>query len=212
MDIDVFTGGLFDTNCYFLRGPGILVDAPEGTAAWLEGKGYRVRTLLLTHGHIDHTWDAARVHRAHGCRVGGHPETAPMVEDSEYYLRLGFNWEVEPVKMDLTLVETDSTMVEALEFRVLELPGHCPGSLGFLWLAEQALFGGDVLMAGGCGRTDLPGGSGALLVESVRDKLWKLDDDVKVLSGHGPVTTIGIERRTNPYVGETALARMSGSF
>jgi glyoxylase-like metal-dependent hydrolase (beta-lactamase superfamily II) len=205
MDIDVFTGGLFDTNCFFLRASGILIDAPQETAAWLSTQGYRVRTLLLTHGHIDHTWDAARIQREHGCQVACHAECVPMVEEPDFFLRFGFNWQIETLHPDRILAETSSTSVEGIDFQILDLPGHCPGSLGFLWLAEKALFGGDVLMAGGCGRTDLPGGSTALLVDSVRRKLWTLSDDVRVLPGHGPATTIGHERRTNPFVGESAL-------
>jgi hydroxyacylglutathione hydrolase len=209
MDIDVFTGGLFDTNCFFLRAPGILVDAPQETADWLSAKGYRVRTLLLTHGHIDHTWDAARIQREHGCRLGCHAECVPMVEDPDFFLRLGFNWQIETLHPDVILAETPAMSIEGTDFQLLDLPGHCPGSLGFLWLAEQALFGGDVLMAGGCGRTDLPGGSTELLIQSVREKLWTLDDAVRVLPGHGPATTIGQERRTNPCVGEAALRNLA---
>ena len=205
MDIDVFTGGLFDTNCFFLRAQGILIDAPQETADWLAMKKYQVRTLLLTHGHIDHTWDAARIQREHGCQVACHAECVPMIEDPDFFLRYGFAWQIETLKADRILAETSSAMVEGVEFGMLDLPGHCPGSLGFLWLAEKALFGGDVLFAGSCGRTDLPGGSMEVLRRSVREKLWTLEDDVRVLPGHGPATTIGLERRTNPYVGEAAL-------
>ena len=71
----IFTGGVFDTNCYFLPEPGILIDAPQQSAAWLAEHGHAVKLLLLTHGHIDHSWDAARIHREHGCRVAYHPDT-----------------------------------------------------------------------------------------------------------------------------------------
>jgi hydroxyacylglutathione hydrolase len=206
MDIDVYTGGLFDTNCFFLRAHGILVDAPQGTAEWLEAHGYKVHTLLLTHGHIDHTWDTAKIQRAHACRVGCHTECVPMLEDPMFFLRYGFQWQIETLKADFTLAETDSVTVEGVEFRILDLPGHCPGSLGFLWLAENAIFSGDVLMAGGCGRTDLPGGSMPVLLHSIREKLMRLDDDVRVLPGHGPATTIGIERLSNPVVTRDILA------
>src|SRR5690349_17615508 len=98
MEIDVFTGGIFDTNCFFLPASGILVDAPQGAPAWLANRGHRVKTLLITHGHIDHVWDAAFIQREHGCRVGYHPDTGPMVTDTEYFKRFGFNWEIEPFK------------------------------------------------------------------------------------------------------------------
>jgi glyoxylase-like metal-dependent hydrolase (beta-lactamase superfamily II) len=83
---------------------------------------------------------------------------------------------------------------------VLEVPGHCPGSLCFFALDERVLFGGDVLFAGGVGRWDLPGGDGELLFAGIREKVLPLGDDVRVLPGHGPATTIGVERRTNPYL------------
>ena len=89
-------------------------------------------------------------------------------------------------------------------FDVLLVPGHCPGSLCFLEKEAQVLFGGDVLFAGGVGRWDLPCGDGELLFRGIREKLWPLGDAVKVLPGHGPATTIGVERRTNPFVGEMA--------
>ena len=86
----------------------------------------------------------------------------------------------------------------------LHVPGHCPGSLCFLQKSERLLFGGDVLFAGGVGRTDLPGGDTALLFTGIREKVFPLGDDITVLPGHGPATKIGIERRTNPYVGEAS--------
>jgi hydroxyacylglutathione hydrolase len=206
MDVDVFTGGIFDTNCFFLFERGILVDAPQDAAAWLAGRGHRVKTLLITHGHIDHVWDAARIQREHGCRVGYHPDTTPMVTEPDFFKRLGFNWEIEPVTADFLTDETPSLLVEGADFQVLHVPGHCPGSVCFFEKQARVLFGGDVLMAGGVGRWDLPGGDFALLRDGICGKLFPLGDDVTVLPGHGPATKLGIERRTNPYVGESALA------
>jgi glyoxylase-like metal-dependent hydrolase (beta-lactamase superfamily II) len=204
MEIDAFTGGLFDTNCFFLPDPGILIDAPQEAAGWLAAHGYRVKTLLLTHGHIDHVWDAARIRREHGCRVGCHEECVPMIGEPDYFQQFGFNWEIETLPADFLIAEAPAVDVEGLSFRVLDVPGHCPGSLCFLWSEKAILFGGDVLFAGSIGRTDLPRGDHALLLRGIREKLWPLGDDVKVLPGHGPATTIGHERRTNPFVGEGA--------
>jgi hydroxyacylglutathione hydrolase len=204
MEIDCFTGGLFDTNCFFLREHGILIDAPQDAATWLEEEGHRVRTLLLTHGHIDHVWDADAIRRAHGCRVGYHPDGLPMLTTPNFFKQFGFNWEIEMVPADFLIEESPAVAIEGLEFQVLHVPGHCPGSLCFLDRKSGILFGGDVLFAGSIGRTDLPGGDMALLLAGIRGKLWPLGDDVKVLPGHGPATTIGNERRTNPFVGESA--------
>lgn len=198
--IDMFTGGLFETNAYYLLESGILVDAPEDTADWLERRGYRVQTLLLTHGHVDHVWDAARIQREHGCEVVYHPETEPMVRDPEFYSRLGFPWSVDPIQPGRRLEACESTEIGGETFRVLEVPGHCPGSLCFLHKASGLLFGGDVLFAGGVGRWDLPGGNRDLLLAGIHGKLLPLGDDVRVLPGHGPGTTIGTERASNPYL------------
>ena len=211
MQIDVHTGGIFDTNCFFLPAHGILIDAPQTAAAWLKKRGFSVSTLLLTHAHIDHVWDAAAIRREHGCRVGYHADGVEMLTEPGYFKRFGMNWEIEPVSADFLIEESDSAFapkpkltVEGLDFRVLLVPGHCPGSLCFLEEKERILFGGDVLFAGSVGRTDLPGGDHDLLLRGIREKLWPLGDDVKVLPGHGPATTIGTERRTNPFVGENA--------
>jgi hydroxyacylglutathione hydrolase len=200
MELDVFTGGIFDTNCFFLLNAGILIDAPQDSADWLVRSGYRVRTLLLTHGHLDHVWDAARIQREHGCRVGYHPDTIPLVTERDFFKKFGFNWEIEPVQPDFLTREGEALSLDGVDFEVLDVPGHCPGSVCFLQRSTNVLFGGDVLFAGSIGRTDLPGGDHELLLRGIREKLWPLEDDVTVLPGHGPATKIGIEKRTNPFL------------
>jgi glyoxylase-like metal-dependent hydrolase (beta-lactamase superfamily II) len=200
--MESFTGGVFDTNCYFLPGPGLLIDAPQDAAAWLRTRGHRVSLLLLTHGHIDHVWDAARIQREHGCPVGYHAETEPMVTQRDFFKDFGFGWEIEPISGGFFIEETSACELAGLDFQVLHVPGHCPGSLCFFWKSERVLFGGDVLFAGGVGRWDLPGGDRDLLLRGIREKLFPLGDEVTVLPGHGPATKIGLERRANPYVAE----------
>jgi hydroxyacylglutathione hydrolase len=206
MQIDTFTGGIFDTNCFFLPETGILIDAPQETADWLTSRGHRVKLLLLTHGHIDHTWDAAQIQKDHGCRIGCHAETIPMITEREFFKKFGLGWEIDPVPGDILDLfdETVSRPIEGIDFQILLVPGHCPGSLCFLAKEARILFGGDVLFAGGVGRWDLPGGDGELLFSGIRQKLYPLGDAIKVLPGHGPATTIGTERKTNPYVGDDA--------
>ena len=198
--MDTFTGGVFDTNCFYLPESGVLIDAPQDAAAWLAQREHRVRLLLLTHGHIDHVWDAARIQREHGCRVGYHPETEPMVTRPDFFREFGFGWDIEPVSGGFHIDETESLELEGVDFQVLLVQGHCPGSLCFLDKKNRVLFGGDVLFAGGVGRWDLPGGDMELLFRGIREKVYPLGDDVTVLPGHGPATKIGIEKRTNPYV------------
>lgn len=202
MHIETFTGGIFDTNCFFLPEAGILIDAPQEVAGWLAAHDYRVRLLLLTHGHIDHTWDAAQIFREHGCRVACHPDTVPLVTERDFFKQFGLGWEIDPLPADaLTLLdETPNERLEGIDFQLLLVPGHCPGSLCFLAKEARILFGGDVLFAGGVGRWDLPGGDGELLFSGIREKLFPLGDNITVLPGHGPATKIGIERETNPFV------------
>lgn len=204
MRIHTHTGGLFDTNCFFLEEHGILIDAPETAFEWLESKGFKPQLLLLTHGHIDHIWDAAQIKRAHGCAVACHADTVPMMTDPDFFRRFGFELEVEtvPAEQLQLIAETPSQNFNGIDFQVLLVPGHCPGSLCFFDKTRGVLFGGDVIFAGGIGRTDLPGGDHKLLLDGIKNKIFPLGDDVTVLPGHGPATKIGKERKTNPYVSE----------
>ena len=197
-----FTGGIFETNCYALEGSEgwMLFDAPEGACEWLEEEGIELRLLLLTHGHIDHIQDVARIKERFACPVGVHPDSAPMISDRNFFSDFGFQFEIEPVQPDLLIEATSSREFLGLTFEILEVPGHCPGRLCFFLPEHELLIGGDVLFAGGVGRWDLPGGDGELLFAGIREKLYGLGDEVVVLPGHGPATTIGAERRSNPFV------------
>ena len=202
MKYETFTGGIFETNCYALAAPEgwILFDAPDGACAWLIQEKIEPRLLLLTHGHIDHIQDVAKIKRQFGCPVGVHPESAPMISERDFFRDFGFQFEIEPVKPDLLIAATPARDFLGMTFAVLEVPGHCPGSICFLSRENALLMGGDVLFAGGVGRWDLPGGDGELLFRGIREKLYSLGDDITVLPGHGPATTIGAERRGNPFV------------
>lgn len=202
MTYETFCGGIFETNCYVLKAPGgwVLFDAPEGVCDWLDRRKIDLKLLLLTHGHIDHVQDVARIKNRFGCPIGCHAETAPMISDREFFRRFGFELEIEPAKPDFLVAETPARDFLGLKMQVLEVPGHCPGSLCFLQREEELLVGGDVLFAGGVGRWDLPGGDGDLLFQGIKEKLFPLGDNVTVLPGHGPPTKIGTERRTNPFL------------
>lgn len=203
MNYKQFCGGIFETNCYLLKAPEgwILFDAPQGSCEWLKSLGVNLKLLLLTHGHIDHVQDLARIRQHFDCPIGCHPLTAPMISDREFFRSFGFELEIEPAKPDFLIEETPSRDFLGAKFQVLEVPGHCPGSLCFFLPDDRLLVGGDVLFAGSIGRGDLPGGDIDLLVQEIRQKLFPLGDQVVVLPGHGPPTEIGIERRTNPFVG-----------
>lgn len=202
MQIDSYTGGVFETNCFLIPGAqgNILVDAPEGAQDWLQAKGVKISTLLLTHGHMDHVADAAKIKAAHGCRVGYHHDGMRMLTEPGFFRSLGFPWEIELVKADFLIEETASLTVDGVDFQVFHVPGHCPGSLCFFDKAARTLFPGDVLFAGAVGRWDLPGGDRHLLISGIVDKLLPLGDDVRVFPGHGQSTTLGQERATNPFL------------
>jgi hydroxyacylglutathione hydrolase len=203
MNYKKFCGGIFETNCYLLQAPQgwILFDAPEGASEWVRSLGVDLKLLLLTHGHVDHVQDVARIKRQFGCPIGCHPLTAPMISDREFFRSFGFELEIEPAQPDFLIEETPSRDFLGFQFQVLEVPGHCPGSLCFFLSEDRLIIGGDVLFAGSIGRGDLPGGDIDLLVQEIRKKIFPLGDDVTVLAGHGPPTKIGTERRTNPFVG-----------
>ena len=202
MNYESFCGGIFETNCYLLEVPegSILFDAPQGACEWLRSLGIEPKLLLLTHGHIDHVQDVAKIKGQFGCPIGCHPLTAPMISDREFFRSFGFELEIEPAEPDLLIEETPRRNLLGADFEVLEIPGHCPGSLCFFSHKDKLLIGGDVLFASSIGRGDLPGGDIDVLINGIRKKLFPLGDDVTVLPGHGPPTEIGTERRTNPFL------------
>jgi len=202
MHYRTFCGGIFETNCYLLDAPQglILFDAPDGACDWLLEERITPKLLLLTHGHFDHIPDVTKIKNRFGCRIGCHVETASTISDPEFFRSFGFQLEIEPVEPDFLIEPGPAQDFLGLEMQVLEVPGHCPGSLCFFSRENKLLVGGDVLFAGGVGRWDLPGGDGDLLFQGIREKLYPLGDDITVLPGHGPATTIGAERKANPFV------------
>lgn len=199
-----FTGGVYETNGYLLQAPegNILIDAPDGIADFI-GKT-PVNLLVLTHGHFDHITDAAKIKALHQCPVACHPETVPMIEERDFFQRFGFQLETEPVKADRLLEETASVNLLGLDFQVLYVPGHCPGSICLFEKKEGLLFGGDVLFCGGVGRWDLPGGDREILMTGIRKKILTLPASTRVFSGHGLETTVGHEAKTNPFLSKAA--------
>jgi hydroxyacylglutathione hydrolase len=123
-----------------------------------------------------------------------------MISDREFFRNFGFQLEIELAEPDFLIEETPNRNFLGADFEVLEIPGHCPGSLCFFSRKDKLLIGGDVLFASSIGRGDLPGGDIDLLVTGIRKKLFPLGDDVTVLPGHGPATKIGTERQTNPFL------------
>ena len=222
-----FPAEAFGTNCYVVAAaPGeqcVIVDPGIGVLDHLDEVLARHRlhpaAVLLTHGHLDHTFSVAPVCGARGITAYVHPADREMLADPAKGLSADltamFGGRLPYTEPDDVAELTDGATLAlaGLEFTVDHAPGHTGGSVlfrlpgvGSSWDADEICLSGDVLFAGSIGRTDLPGGSTETMLTSLRDKILPLADDTVVLPGHGPATTIGRERASNPYLRELTAA------
>jgi hydroxyacylglutathione hydrolase len=215
-----FPADAFGTNCYLVApAPGeqcVVVDPGIGVVRQLDDliAEHRLHpaAVLLTHGHLDHTFSVAPVCGARGITAYIHPDDREMLADPAKGLSadLGqlFGGRLPYTEPDdvAELADGVTLALAGLEITVGHAPGHTGGSVlfrlpaGSQFEADEVCLSGDVLFAGSIGRTDLPGGSMPAMLASLRDKVLTLADDTVVLPGHGPATTIGRERVTNPYL------------
>jgi glyoxylase-like metal-dependent hydrolase (beta-lactamase superfamily II) len=160
-----------------------------------------VEKIWLTHGHIDHAGAAAELRQELGVPIEGphRAEEFLLGHIAASGLKFGM-FSARNVLPDRWLDDGDAVAVGALTFAVLRCPGHSPGSVAFFNAQERFAIVGDVLFSGSIGRSDLPGGDHATLIRSIKDKLIPLGDDVSFICGHGPASTIGRERASNPFL------------
>ena len=214
MRIEAIPAWVADTNAYLVStdsGRGFLVDAPpdpDELGSHIARLDVAVVGILLTHGHVDHTGGAGKVAARTGAVTYVHPDDDFLTLHPADQLKRLFGM-VPPGSYEVPDHMEDLHHGQALDIagarlEVRHTPGHTPGHCCFYWEEEGSMFTGDQLFAGSIGRTDLPGGSYEQLMASMRDHVMTLEDDVRVLPGHGPETTIGVERASNPFRSEWA--------
>ena len=154
--------------------------------------------MLITHGHFDHIMGANELREKAGVKIYASELEKDLLASSELNVsnQIGRNYTVEA---DVYLKDDEKVTINGIEIKMISTPGHTAGSCCYLIESEKLLIAGDTLFAGSCGRTDLPTGSGGMLDRSLKEKLMRLDDEIKVYPGHGESTTIGYERKHNPF-------------
>ncbi|MDD5697479.1 MAG: MBL fold metallo-hydrolase [Victivallaceae bacterium] len=192
--------GLLEVNCYLVPAAAsrrlYIIDPGAEAAAIIAAArkfSYEEAVILLTHAHVDHIGAVREVAKALGIgKIYLHPNDVGIYRSRNNHL-LPY---IPPAEQ---LPET-TPAISGNDFEILEIPGHSPGSVGFYFSRLPALFAGDTIFKNSIGRSDLPGGNPEQLISSIKNKLMTLPDDLKLYPGHGPATTIGSERKFNPYL------------
>lgn len=203
--IDTLTVGPLQENCYLLTDPqtgrAVLVDPGDEAARILNAlNGFTLEAIWLTHAHFDHVGALAHIHRHVPVPVYLHEADRPLLGHAAASAAIfGLTLE-QPHVQTLPLEAGGRLRFGPHEAECRSTPGHAPGHMAFYFEREGVVFAGDALFRGSIGRTDLPGGDSAQLLESIRRELLSLPDATRVLPGHGPETSIGQERRTNPFL------------
>ena len=184
---------LIDPGCYF---DNERVELKE----YIEQQGLSPKILLNTHCHLDHVFGNKFVYDTWDLPLHLHEKEKPVLDQAP---EMGLEWELpfENYRGEFIFLKVGGSIeLGKHSLTILFLPGHSPGSVGFYCAAQGFLIGGDVLFREGIGRADLPGGDHATLLHSIRERLWKLPDETVVYPGHGEPTTIGWEKRHNPFL------------
>ena len=199
------------TNCFLIAderaGEAVLFDAPDHTVGPLldeiSKRGWTLKGLWLTHGHFDHFADHAVVkNRFPAAKILIHGLDEPKVGNPDAQTRMfQLPFVIPPLKADANVTDNERLKIGSLDVQVIFTPGHAPGHVSYYFPQENVLVGGDLIIGGSIGRTDLPDSKHADLESSIRH-VMSLPDETKLLGGHGPVTTLGQERSQNPFVME----------
>ena len=204
MLVHTITVGPFFENCFLVadektKEVWIIDPGAEGVRirSEIQRLGLKPSKILLTHAHGDHIGAVDELRKFYSIPVFIHEKDHPLLIDPQENLSAAFGMPISAEKADGFLVEGDKLNLSGLQFEVIETPGHTPG--GITIHGEKIAFTGDALFAGSIGRYDFPHSDGELLFRSLQ-KLLKLPDETTVYSGHGPATTIGQERNTNPFL------------
>ena len=202
--------GPLQVNCFIVAcqrtGEAAVID-PGGEGEKIlqlaDQEGFDIRMIVNTHGHFDHIGANRHIVEKTGAELLIHADDLPLLQNARSHAEV-YGLSVSPSpEPDRLLSQGDSVQFGDLSFSVLHVPGHSPG--GICLYGDDHLFVGDVLFSGSIGRTDLPGGDFDALLHGVRERLFALPDETIVHPGHGPDTTIGRERRMNPFVGDAAV-------
>ena len=201
MEILSFVTTPFMENCFVIKDgdEAMVIDPGEATPELLDAiEGLSIDLLVNTHAHIDHVGGNAAILEKTGAELLCHRDCVEMLKQVPSQGQM-FGIEVEESPdPDRFLDEGDTVSVGSVTMKVVNVPGHAPGHIALI--GDGFVIGGDVLFAGSIGRTDLPGGDYEVLMDSIKTKLLPLPDDTVVYCGHGPSTTIGAERRSNPFL------------
>lgn len=205
MEITILTVGPVCTNCYIINCEGstscLVVDPGEDgekIASWIQKRGFTCEGILLTHGHFDHITGVSELLSLVGGKVYACEQEKELLMDPQLNASTMMGYEVA---LEPEILLRDGQIFEAagMTFRVIHTPGHTKGSCCYYAEEDKVLFCGDTIFMESVGRTDFPTGNGGELLDSVRNKVLTLPDDVKIYPGHGPETSVGYEAANNPY-------------